>query len=316
MKRILLFYITIFSITISFAQAKKPTLMVVPSDVWCYQNGFVTDYDDQGSVINVPDYSKVFQQDANVKQVISAINGLMAERGFPLKDLESVLKDLRTDEAEAMLITSKTGGEVSESPIDLLRKTAKADIILELTWTVNEIGPKKSITYNLRGLDAYSNKQVATATGTGMPSFAAPLPTLLEEAVTAHMDNFVNTLQDHFDDMFTNGREVVLRIRVWDDWGEDLESEFGPDDEELGIIIENWLADNTVSGRFNTSDITESMANFEQVRIPIYNERGRAIDARVFAGELRKYLKSEPFNIESKVVTKGLGRATLILGGK
>ena len=32
------------------AQAKKPTLMVIPSDMWCNTNGYMTAYDNQGSV--------------------------------------------------------------------------------------------------------------------------------------------------------------------------------------------------------------------------------------------------------------------------
>ncbi len=314
MRKILLVLCVMLAGSQLFAQAKKPTLMIVPSDVWCNQNGFMMEYDDQGTIVKVPDYTRIFQEDANIKQVIATINGMMAERGFPLKDLESVLKGLQNDDAELMLAMSKSGSEVEESPIDALKKTAKADIIIELTWTLNTLGPKQSVNFILRGLDAYSDKQVATATGTGSPSFAAPLPALLEEAVTAHMDNFVYTLQNHFDDMFENGREIVLKIRVWNDWGEDLESEFGSD--ELGYQIEDWLADNTVQGRFNTTDITATLANFEQVRIPVYDERGRATDARSFARELSKFLRTEPFNITSKLVTKGLGQATLILGGK
>ena len=60
--------------------------------------------------------------------------------------------------------------------------------------------------------------------------------------------------------------KVSLRIKKWDDWEFDLESYFGADEEELGILIEDWLADNTVSGRFSTTDATESMLIFEQVR--------------------------------------------------
>lgn len=96
----------------------------------------------------------------------------------------------------------------------------------------------------------------------------------------------------------------------------DLETEFGDDDEELGIVIEDWLADNAVKGRFNTTDMTADMALFEQVRIPLFNEKGRAIDARRFVRELSKKLKDAPFEIPNKVVMKGLGRATIILGGK
>jgi len=301
---------------LSFGQAKKPTLMVVPSDVWCNQNGYMLNFDNQGSTIKIPDYKRAFQENPEVLQVISQINGMMAERGFPLKNMESAIKTMESNAVEDALRSSKdSGAAVDESPIDAIKKAAKADIIIQLTWTVNKTGPKKSINFNLQGLDAYTDKQVATATGTGAPSFSAETPVLLSEAVLAHMDNFTLSLQDHFDDMFENGREIIVRIQKWDDWDGDLETEYGGEDE-LGYVIEDWLADNTVKGRFSTTDMTESMALFEQVRIPLYNDKGRAIDARRFVRELSKYLNDAPFSIPNKLVMKGLGRATIILGSK
>lgn len=87
-----------------------------------------------------------------------------------------------------------------------MRQRAKADIIVQLTWTVNQTGPKRSVTYTLQGLDSYTNKEIATSTGTGEPSFTAELPVLLAEAVSSHMDEFCDRLQNHFDDLLQNGR--------------------------------------------------------------------------------------------------------------
>jgi len=94
---------------------------------------------------------------------------------------------------------------------------------MELTYTINTTGPKKSVSYTLRGLDAYTDKQIAGDSGTGAPSFSAELPVLLEEAVLAHIDNFNAQLQAHFDDMFANGREIIVRIKKFDSWPDDLE---------------------------------------------------------------------------------------------
>ena len=42
------------SLTI-WGQAKKPTLMVVPSDAWCKQKGYVQTFDNQGTSETVSD---------------------------------------------------------------------------------------------------------------------------------------------------------------------------------------------------------------------------------------------------------------------
>lgn len=299
--------------TAAFSQAKKPTIMVVPSDNWCITNGYFLEFDNQGTKVKVPDYKKAVQENSDLLMVISKINQLMGDRGFPLKNLESSLKTLESESAENAMTTSKSGAGISESPVDKLKKTAKADIWMQLTWTVNQTGPKKSISFNLQGLDAYTDKQVAGASGTGAPSFSAELPVLLEEAVLAHLDNFNVQLQKHFEDMFANGREIILRIKKWDSFDGDLESEYGG--EELGSQIEKWVTANTVQGRFNTSDATENMMLFEQVRIPLYDAANKAVDARGWAKGLQKHLK-EAYQIDAKLTMKGLGQAVITIGEK
>jgi len=315
MKKILLAICSLMLISSAgFSQAKKPTIMILPSDVWCNTNGYMMEFDNQGTKVKIPDYKKAFQENADLLNVISKINGLMADRGFPLKNAESALKSLESESAENAMLTSKNGGAVAESPIDKLKKTAKADIIMQLTWTINATGPKKSITFNLQGLDSYTDKQVATAQGTGAPSFSAEVPVLLEEAVLAHLDNFNSTLQKHFDDMFENGREIIVRIKKFDTWDGDLEKDFGG--KELSAVIEDWMAKNTVKGRFSTTDATENMMLFEQVRIPLYDASGKATDARGFCKELQKFLQAPPYSITNKLMMKGLGQATIVLGDK
>lgn len=299
----------------AMGQAKKPTLMVVPSDAWCKEHGYEQTFDNQGTTEQIPDYKAAVSSNKELNAVISKINTLMADRGFPLKDLQQNLKTLSNLSAEDQLITSKNSGStITESPLDRLRRTAKADIFLEIDWTVNTVGPKSSVTYNLRALDAYSNKQIAGAEGTGKSSFSAELPVLLEEAVQDHMDSFVERLQAHFDDLLTNGREVVLDMRVFDSSTVDFETEY--DGYELSEVIDNWLADNCVNHRFSKSDATETMILYEQVRIPLYKANGMAQDTYGFARDLARYLKNAPYNIPVKTVNRGLGRCLLVFGEK
>lgn len=314
-RKFLLFTLFALCTAIAMGQAKKPTLMVVPSDAWCKEHRYEQAFDNQGTQEMLPDYKAALSADKQLNAVISKINTLMADRGFPLKDLQQNVKSISNLSAEDRLIKSKTSGaSITESPLDRLRRTAKADIILEIDWTVNTVGPKSSITYNLRALDAYSNKQVAGAEGTGQGSFSAEIPILLEEAVQDHMDAFVQRLQEHFDDLLANGREVVLDMRVFDTSVVDFEKEYNG--FELNEIIDNWLADNCVNHRFSKSDATETMILYEQVRIPLYKANGMAQDTYGFARDLARFLNAAPYNIPVKTINRGLGRCLLILGEK
>jgi hypothetical protein len=221
----------------------------------------------------------------------------------------------------SLLESSSSGAYITESMLDKVKRTAKADIILDLDYTIMKKGPQRYISYNMRGLDAYTNKVIAANSGVGNPSTSAPINLLLEEAVINYMDSFCAQLMSHFEDMAANGREVVVKFRVWDNADVDLETEFDFEDDylELTDIISYWMEDNTVNHAPTRTNATATYLVFEQVRIPLYKERnGRqsALDARGFANGLRSYLKKEPFLIESKIYERGLGEVWIILGEK
>ncbi len=312
MKRLVLTMILLCVVLILSGQERKPTIMVVPSDVWCNQNGYMITFDNQGAQQKVPDYKTALQSDADLLLVIGAINTLMADRSFPLKNLESVLKSIEQRNIEDNVTVSKTSGaELAESMLDRLRRTAKADIIMQITWTVNTMGPKKSVTYNLQGIDSYTDKQIAGAQGTGAPSFSAEIPVLLQEAVVTHMDNFCFQLQSYFDNLEDKGREISLDIRVFDTGEMNLETEFNG--KELTEIIDEWISVNTVNHVFNKAEASENFIQYEQVRIPLYKTNGAIMDAESFVRNLRNFLRQD-FKIQAKVMARGLGRAILVIG--
>jgi len=295
--------------------------MVMPSDQYCLSRGFKLTFTNQGMTQTLPDYRAAMQSDPNLRLVITKMGQMMADRGFPLKDLEAEMRNMMQESAESsMLTSSSSGSEMAESPIDVLKRVAKADIILDLDFDLKAQGPSKYMVFNLRGLDAYTAKQVSGVAGAGRPSTSATPEILMEEAVLSHMDSFNAGLMRHFDDLFENGREVKVLVKVFNNWGENLESEFesAGETKELSFIIEDWFADNCVKGRFNLSDATENQMRFEQVRIPVMklqSGRERAVDTRSFVSDLRKHL-TDKYQIQSKLYLRGLGEAWLILGEK
>jgi hypothetical protein len=311
----LLFGLLIIASFSSLGQAKKPTIMILPSDNWCEQRYFMTEFDNQGSKQKVPNYKQAFQEDTELNQVISQIGSLMIDRGFPLKDAEQELKAIEAREAEMNMTSSKsTGSSVSESPLDKLKNKAKADILIQIWWKVNKTESGKSVSFVLEAFDTYTSKRIASSTGTGSPNSQDIVPILIQKAVLEKVDAFNTQLLGHFDDMFKNGREIRLTVRKWDSWENDLETEV--DGTELTEHIVNWVRDNTVSKRYSLSGASENLMSFEQVRIPLLDESGNPIDARQFARGLQKHLKGSPYGYDVKLLTRGLGEAILILGEK
>lgn len=303
-----------------FGQAKKPVIMVVPSDAWCVRNGYVQEFESYGQKEMVPDYNAALKNNAEIRLLISYMGDFMAKEEFPIQSLESVLKNIQNESRDVSMITSnESGAMIMESPVDELRRVAKPDIILDIDYQVKKKGPKKQVSFNLTAYDAYTSKIISGNTGVGS-SANAPVEVLLEEAVLSFKDNFIRGLQNYFDDMFANGREVVVTLRRFDTADVTFEEEFDYQGEsvELADLIDLWFSENTVQGRYSFNERTADVLKFEQVRIPLYgkNIAGKevAIDTRGFVKPLVKMLKDEPYYIPVTVYQKGLGEVWLIIG--
>lgn len=302
--------------------AKKPIIMVIPSDAYCARNGYTTTYKDEaGNTQTVSDYKKVVSMDENMRLVISELSNIMAQRDYPLKDLEQTLKKLQDEEAEISVLSSRSGAMINESPLDQLKKTAKADIIMDIDYSMKKTGPNKYISFNLRGLDAYTSKIITAASGDGEPSISASVGILLEEAVLNYMDSFNGALQNHFNDIFEKGREVTVSFMMFDSSPVTFEDEFSFMEEDVYLmdVIDYFMSEKTVNGSFTRTSSTETKLVYEQVRIPLYKKilgKERAIDARGFASDIAKQISKEPFNLPYKIYEKGLGEVWIILGDK
>lgn len=298
----------------SQAQQKKPTLMILPSDNWCNQRYFMSSFNDQGTMKKIPNYKQAFQEDTELGQVIAKLGAFMLNEGYTLKDAEQEIKKLEQVSAEDnVTASSNSGSDLSESPLDKLKKRAKSDIMIQLWWEVNTATGGNVIRYTLDAFDAYTGKRIASSTGNSKASDKF-IPDLLLKAVKENFSLFNSQIDTYFNDMKKNGREVIVKIKTWKNWDKNLEEEY--DGKELNEYITAWMKKNTLQGNFNTTDNSETYILFEQTRIPLVNESGEAMDARDFTRGLQKYLKAAPFNITSKLMTRGLGEAILVLGEK
>ena len=293
---------------------KKPTLTILPSDNWCAARYFMTTYDNQGSEVKTPDYLTAFQQDSELPMVIANVGALLTDFGYSVKDAEQELKAITARAQEDNVTTSTTSRSyLSESPLDVLKRRVKADILLQIWWKVNKEAVGHSVSFTIEAFDTYTSKRIATYSGTSAASEEI-IPRLLANTIRDNITTFDKQLTSWYNRMETNGREIVLTIRCWDNWDKNLETEF--DDKELTDWIDEWMASSTVNGQYNLTDGTENFAQFEQVMIPLCDANGKALDARAFAVQLQRYLKKEPFLITAKVMIRGLGEAILVLGEK
>ena len=315
-KKIIMVTIVSFGITmLAFSQAvNKPSIMVFPDDVWMNSNGFLKEVDNQGVKIMVPDYTKALLN-VELGQVITNIEKMMLDRGYPLENLSQTLKSLQDAEAVKSMETSEEGNSVQVSIKDKLLNTARPHLVLYVSWNVNIIGPKKSVTFSIKAVDAGTNKPAGAASGTGNELIGATLPVMLETAVLSHIDNFNAQLMTYFDEMETKGREITVEIQVFENSPKKINSEINEDGDELSDDIGKWMKANTVNGAFTTQTKTPTLMKMTSVRIPLRSEDGTAFSADDFGTKLRKYMR-KTYQLPCSSYPVGTGKTVLVIGGK
>lgn len=308
MKRLFLSLLAFATVSSLLAQAVQPSLMVFPSRAWCHQNGFEkVVVKANGKEVRVQEYDKAFIDNKDLGPAVRTIGKMMQDRGFQLVDLEA---QLASQELESAL--DNAGDEdIDVSAYDKLLETAGPDIALHINYYTETQGPRVTLFYDLTAFDAYTNKQVAS---TGLisygPVMSAPLQTLIQSALLSSIDAFNAQLMQHFMDMQEKGREISVRINTFSGWEDGLETEVNG--RELTEILEEWMTNNCVAGRNHQKTASETSMYYDSARIPLFNENGKAVQAKQWLNGLRKYLKT--LNVPSKVKTRGLGQAQLIIG--
>ena len=259
------------------AQTKEqPTIMVMPSDQWCIEQGYYDSYEDpqSGKTRKVPDYRQAFQEDEEVSLVISKIAEMFGERGFPLRNMEQRMKQIEQDQA---LDQAEGGGRGTKKTLkQQILNQAKADIILYMDWDLKKDGPYKQVTFELNATDPYTAEFVGNVSGTG-PKNTGNLNKLLEESVLKHVTNLQSQMQDYFDDLNENGRKIRMRLKIASGAQYDLTDHCSSAKKySLGQIFEDAVVFESVDKAYSIGSETNTQINFERVRIPMFYERETA----------------------------------------
>lgn len=255
---IAIFVLSIFSVE-SFGQAKKPRLVVVPSDALLVQMNLLGGTDDMGEVNYVQNYKQAFL-DTDLKACIAKISELFQDDGFPLTMLEA---ELRRVQGKSL--------------------TIPVDVRLELNYKINKQGPRDVLYYELTGLDAYSSKQIAGSSGQSNPAIGETKVNLLQEAVKDKFRKFADDILNYFTSLAEVGRESRLTIETN---GIELPS-------QVEDIVDLWLQRNCVNGSFSIDEVDEEALRASQAMMPLFNANGRGMDARNFYRPLVQELKTK-----------------------
>lgn len=298
---------------VDVSQTQKPTMFVLPSDQLLQRFGKLQQKEALGKTLQVRDYPGYLLTDEDSKFIISSIQSKFIEFGYPLNDLEQTLKSINDQE----MVDAVSG--VQKDAKTILLTAAKPDIILELDYNLQTDRStrdyKKTLTYTIRAIDAFSNKVVATIQQTNFTDGQknSTPASMMQAAIEKDAKTFTQQINNHFNDIVASGRDITLRVTIENGVNLKMSDECLNNDSYTDFIID-WIKVNTVQGAYNMQRNTETEMYFSNVRIKTLNDNGTQYSAYDFARELSKAL-NKGCGIKSKNTTQGLGDATISIKG-
>lgn len=275
MKRLFLFLSGLFISSVVMAQVNtvQPSIMVIP---------FVPEGADIRKALDVSEEKR---------QVLAAISGAFADKGFSTKDFYANFKSVSQNAAFEDDVQTDLKSQIIQS--------SGADIFVEADISINRQQDGNSVRVVIKACEASTAKVLASKIGDSGKFYTSDFGKLGAKAVEKAMDGFLTTMQQSFNDMIVNGRSIVVNITFNEMSDYDTTSEVGEDGYELRDLLELWMEENAYKNYYHIQGTTAKKMIFDEVRIPLKDPTtGRNYNINKFSMSLAKFFKDNGMQVD------------------
>lgn len=289
MKKQLLFFLLLHLFQSGMAQvsnttgAVKPKIMVIPR------------------VSDGQDMKVYYDNNINIQIAIAKINEALQKRGANLRSFDQSLKQMKENQ-----LLNKSAGNSSDIKTMILESSG-ADIYVETKLDVVDHPGRSAKSVNII-LDAYqtgTGNSLASKPITGPMFQTEDIGRLTTIAIEKAADEFLNILQQKFDEIAVNGQSVYVEFTLapGSDWNFDKEA--GSEGKILSELIDEWFQSHALKGVYNNQGVVANKMIISDMRIPLMkpdNPSQRYTGQNLYTNIL-KYLRSLKIEIRREIGT-------------
>lgn len=244
----------------------QPTIMVIP-------------YTPKGRSVR-----QSYEQSDLVRVAITEVKQGFDDRGVNTIDLRAKLKQMNN----TALLEEDQKSDMKDEVVRL----SGADIYVEVETKQNKSTSGNSVTVIMTAYDAFSGESYANKVANSQKFHTTDYGRLVKKTVGLEIDNFLNTINAKFTDLLENGRTIILNVGVDENSDLDLDTEVGSDNALLSDNLEDWVYENSYKNYYHIQGTTSNRMIFDQVKVPLRDERGRNFRLSSFAARLRNHIGS------------------------
>jgi hypothetical protein len=227
------------------------------------------------------DARKIIESDVNQRIILAKIREAFDSRGYTTKDYLPVVRSLLTN------------GVLNDAQVDVKTQiiaASGADVSVEAEYYVQKISLGTSVRLILTAYESSTSASLANKVGQSPAFRTEDIGALAARSVEAVSTDFLNVMQQKFDDIAVNGRYMSVEFGLTADTEANMETEVGKEGLTLSDAIEEWIGNN--SNSYHILGVTEKKAIYDQVRLPKTNKAGKNLTTTMYGLELLRFCKT------------------------
>lgn len=258
----------------------------------------------QPKIIAIPftkegeDIRTVLEKDVNRRVAIAKVKEGFDNRGFTTVDFTAKLKQALDDK----LFTSENQSDFKTALVEM----SGADIYVEVEVPEMIVSGSGNVArlilqaYDASTANSLANK-VCESNRINTSDYGALVSSALNKSninskVSSCLEEFLNTMQVKFTDIVENGRSVKIDFSLSPKSKYKFSTEISPDGLPLSDVLDNWMGENSVKNNYHLQGSTDAKVFFDDVRIPLKDEKGNNYNPNKFALKIYQFLKSKGIN--------------------
>lgn len=196
--------------------AIKPSVLIVPSDVWMKDNGYIRQIDQHGQKVTAKDYPGAVI-DKKIAEALKAVENTYGgpDGAFEIKSLSGSLDEIMNQESRAAMSNDFT----QENPLDIMARVANADlwVLVDFNEAPLDNGTKMQYRIQLQAYDPATSTIVFSGENIDKTTVGDDKYNLMKSAMTGSAEAFRPQLFSYFTKRVSEGMRGSVSFKLSED---------------------------------------------------------------------------------------------------
>lgn len=239
------------------------------------------------------DVREKIESDPAIRIGLTKVREAFDQRGFTTVDFIAKVK-------AQSVANNMTEGAATDLKTEIINGSG-ADVYVDCEIVYTESSAGNDVKVDMTAYEISTGNSLANAVAMTNKFYTNDVAKLTAKAVEMKADDFLNTMQNKFDDIIENGRSIAVHVVVDEGSEVSLEDPIGNDGSILSDLLDEWMENNAYKGNYHMQGSSDKKIIFDDVHIALRDDNGNAMSTQKFARTFAKLFAKHGIKISRDV---------------